>query len=839
MRIDHSLHALLGQVYKAGNVIFSPDNSFIYSPVGHRVTCFALSHTGESRTLRFETYQPIVRIALSGCGRLLIAADEKGGCVLYNTDNDNIVARIAMKEGVTAIAFSPNNEMLAVATGTNRVQLWRVPNAATNKRFVAFSLVKTMTGHADQIKTITWSRCGRYIVTAGADMVARVYKVDAEGHVAPTVLQGHKHALVGAFFSYPPNDHVLESMEGAEENDVCGIVTVGKDGAAFEWRFDMKRGKLLTRHGEAVEHLLSLERDIGLPENTNEEQSERETYRPWIASCQFNADLGLLIIGHVNGSFALFKQGLLLDARMELVHGLSLSTRHIDAVAISPDGQWVAFGSGPTGQLLVWEWGTETYIFKQSSNVEYRTMAYSPDGLLLAGGGVDGTIRVWSVQTGQSVCVFKAGDAAVRSLCFSKHGRVLISAGDDGIVRAWDGIRLKSNSPPFRQMFCPDPQTRLTTVAIDGAGEVVVAGGAKGEILVWSLRDQQLIDTLFGHESSISALSFDPVGTGRLMSAGWDGTVRLWSLFDRDKKMMILENHSDVLTAQWRPDGREIAAACLSGVVNIWDAGDVGVSSADYQLARSIDVRRDITDRALSGAHVRSLAYTIDGQFVFMAGAFPAVMAYDAQSGVMIRQFPLTRVKKSQKQVNESAEAIHLAYSSHGKQFSVLSREGLLCFLNDDHSSSAAFDPFDLDVDVTPDRVIELIDSNEHLHALSMACRLNMRNMIQRVLESVPGDLIPTVCRSLHKKHIEKVLCLIADGLSLSARTELYILWLDSMVSFNLDYLRRQVSLTGTLRVIEKRTNELLSVVGKQVKQLKVRVEVDRLEESLLKNLNI
>ena len=50
------------------------------------------------------------------------------------------------------------------------------------------------------------------------------------------------------------------------------------------------------------------------------------------------------------------------------IHTLSISQEKISSVAISPSGEWLAFGARKLGQLLVWEWQSESYILKQQDH---------------------------------------------------------------------------------------------------------------------------------------------------------------------------------------------------------------------------------------------------------------------------------------------------------------------------------------------------------------------------------------------------------------------------------------------------------------------------------------
>lgn len=61
------------------------------------------------------------------------------------------------------------------------------------------------------------------------------------------------------------------------------------------------------------------------------------------------------MIGFANGIFGLYS---LPD--MDLLHTLSISQHKIHTVTVNPTGEWLAFGAGKLGQLLVWEWQSET-----------------------------------------------------------------------------------------------------------------------------------------------------------------------------------------------------------------------------------------------------------------------------------------------------------------------------------------------------------------------------------------------------------------------------------------------------------------------------------------------
>lgn len=113
----------------------------------------------------------------------------------------------------------------------------------------------------------------------------------------------------------------------------------------------------------------------------------------------------------------------------------------ISTLAINSTGDWLAIGcgQGSSAQLVVWEWQSETYIMKQQSHSQAITsVAYSPDGALLATGAEDGKVKIWNCQTCFCVVTFTEHQAGVTGVCWTQSGKVVLSASLEGTVRAHD-----------------------------------------------------------------------------------------------------------------------------------------------------------------------------------------------------------------------------------------------------------------------------------------------------------------------------------------------------------------------------------------------------------------
>ena len=107
--------------------------------------------------------------------------------------------------------------------------------------------------------------------------------------------------------------------------------------------------------------------------------------------------------------------------------------------------------------------------------------ALSPDGLALALGGADGSVRLLDLQTGKLRATAGRHDAAVTDVRFTPDSRMLVTAGGDGRVN------------------------------------------------VWSVTDATRIDTFAGHAGAVSGIAISPDGR-TVYSAGQDGNVVEWDL---------------------------------------------------------------------------------------------------------------------------------------------------------------------------------------------------------------------------------------------------------------------------------------------------------------------
>jgi WD40 repeat protein len=216
--------------------------------------------------------------------------------------------------------------------------------------------------------------------------------------------------------------------------------------------------------------------------------------------------------------------------RIDVVRGevvWEVGQGRVQGLACSPDGTSVAI-SRNYGELALLDAadGREHWrLFTTVGNELERSLAWSPDGALLA--GVD--------RRGPSVVLIdpRAGAEVRRwpfppnhdlsTLAFSFDGRLLATASQEGEVRMWNPRTGEAVGTPL-----PHDES-LLVMAFHPDGTRLVTGGRSGIVHVWSLETHEELLRLTGHTAYVHALTW--IDEGRtLLSASGDGTVRRWSM---------------------------------------------------------------------------------------------------------------------------------------------------------------------------------------------------------------------------------------------------------------------------------------------------------------------
>jgi WD40 repeat protein len=357
--------------------------------------------------------------------------------------------------------------------------------------------------------------------------------------------------------------------------------------------------------------------------------------RRGVADVEFSPDGKLLATSNYDGTTHLWN-----GRTGALVRTLDDDGGAVVDLDFSPDGSFLATASSDGG-VRVWRVATgDRFFFFIAHTSAVHRVVFDPTGTFVVSVSGDRTGRVWQTagaEAGKQVALLVGHTRAVRAVAVSPDGRSIVTAGDDGTVRIWDG-RIEQRLEPIARLRASVEDAQFTS-----DGEYVVAGGARGSLLVRTLGRRG--SSGIRQSEPVAGVAASPVA-GMVAIATRSGRVTFRA---RGGRVVGGLRASPLAGAvRFAADGRTIAVAAATGTVGVWRVptgmtvatlrhpgpvsdtalfGGRGVTAGEDGLVRIWDVARGRLLHALRGhgAAVRSVAFSPRGDVIASGAADGAV----------------------------------------------------------------------------------------------------------------------------------------------------------------------------------------------------------------------
>jgi RNA polymerase sigma factor (sigma-70 family) len=193
------------------------------------------------------------------------------------------------------------------------------------------------------------------------------------------------------------------------------------------------------------------------------------------------------------------------------------------------------------------------------------SVAYSPDGKMLASGSQDKTINLWDVASGNSLCTFETDDV-IRNLAFSPDGKALVSGSNTGKINQWDVVRRK------RAFGYLGHTKAIWAIAFRPDGKSFASASEDNSIRLWDLESGEITAVFKGHTAEVRTVAFSPDGKTLASGAGWvDKSIKLWDAAS-GKTVATLTGHTSFISSvTFSPDGKTLASASGDECIKLWN----------------------------------------------------------------------------------------------------------------------------------------------------------------------------------------------------------------------------------------------------------------------------
>jgi WD40 repeat protein len=325
------------------------------------------------------------------------------------------------------------------------------------------------------------------------------------------------------------------------------------------------------------------------------------------------------------------------------------------SVAFSPDGKLLAT-AGVAGEIQLWQVADGKPLLSWKAHIRWiLSVAFSPDGQIIASASDDRTVKLWDAQTGQLLRIFQEHTSWVFSVVFSPNGRILASVSDDRTVKLWDvhtGQVLKILQGHTGQVH---------SIAFSPDGGTLASGSNDSTIKLWDVSKGECLRTLRGHAYLVQSIAFSPNGD-TLASGSDDCTIKLWDV-SRGECLRTLRGHAYLVQSiAFIPNGHILASSSHDQTVKLWDVSTgqclktlqghtsqvwsiafspqgVLASSSDDHTVKLWDVTSGQCIRTLRGYtnQVRLVAFSPDGKTLVSGSADHRVRLWDLTTGKCIK----------------------------------------------------------------------------------------------------------------------------------------------------------------------------------------------------------
>ncbi|EDM78799.1 Peptidase C14, caspase catalytic subunit p20 [Plesiocystis pacifica SIR-1] len=558
-------------------MVFSPEGDTLYTSAFDGTVRRWSTATGASeRIVQHEA--PIDYLALSPDGRRLVSGSKDGEVRLWSVDEPELSKVIAKHElEITDLRFDPSGALLGTASMDGTIKLTQMPASLDPGARVRPPRVLEV--EPGRVFALAFDPTGAVVFSGGDDARVRAWRVE-DGALLAT-FEGHEQPI-----------YFLETLatEGAGPSATYAVASGSDDGTLRLWRttsagpLDEGGAEVLARFGDPISSLetslasgavaagtvlgaIGLVREVPTRPRGGAPSPELEPlsgHRDGVWSLAFNTTGERLFSGSFDGSAREWSTANERAPKVYTGHPIS-----VFSVATDRQGRWLATG-GYDGELRIWDRSAEQpSVELMRAAGRLGSMAVDPEGRWVVAGTSKGSLERANLDGGALGRVV-VGDAPITALALAPSSAEIVAGTAMGTLAWWrfdageGGVGVLERFEAHRD--------KVWDLAFDPAGARLAVASFDGRVSLWDARDHSLEGTLEGHTDFVMRVAF--VSAGRLLSAGRDGSLRLWQVDEGRELARDTFEGARINDLARSPEPGVWAGAMDSGRVAVWRVGE-------------------------------------------------------------------------------------------------------------------------------------------------------------------------------------------------------------------------------------------------------------------------
>jgi len=540
-------------------------------------------------------------VAFSPDGQLVATAGYACTVRIWDLGTGQEQSQIPHDTGIAMITFSPDGRYLATLDWNSRPHIWTLELDKPAQDIYS-------TPYDTEVSTIGFSPDGKYVATANTDGTIRVREFRDNREI---LYQSHGSGVVTLAFS--PDSKYL--------------ATGGWNSTVRMWEIAKNREVMSFRH----------------PETTKE-----------VSQIVFSPK------GDFLATITQDPEVRLWDVATGLKVAAIMHNRDVTAVAFSKNNKYIAT-AGWDKIVRLWDRKSAREIAHLPHPDGVTALQFTKDSRSLVTGSYDHIARVWSIPDGQEVARTQHA-SGITALAISPDDQTVVTASYDPDIFIWNlrighlrnrltqtqhrsAVALSANerylvtaddTTPFddtttiyvwdrklNQPIATLPHDHaIALLAVNQDGTSIAAAGWDGSITVWQVDRCQSSNchptAQLAHEGGLAVMTFDPSGK-YLFTAGWDKTTRMWEVRN-PQHYTVIPHEGGVAALALNTDSQQLATAGWDGTIRLWDTA-------------TLKERTSLVHKEGAAA----IAFSLDGKFLASAGWDRTIRLWDLATQQVVK----------------------------------------------------------------------------------------------------------------------------------------------------------------------------------------------------------